>query len=783
MILLDVFIGLVLIYFLYSLLASIIAEMISTWIGMRARMLRQGIENILNDIKTKSDSLDRLKWSAGKIKFIIGFIYGIATDFMRWFKDIFLVESKTFKYSNAGKFYAEPTIKYLGKPGDHTWYSLRNRKPSYISKENFVITVLNMFSDKGIGVSEWDKIKFAIETNALHLESDTHKMFQNLLNRSNDAFEDFVKLLQNHFDETMDRVNGWYKRKIGLFIFIIGGFMCVAFNVDTIAITKLLFQNKIVRTELADHAANVVNNAQFDSIFTSQKDTFDRYAQLQKQKKLTTNAMAEANELLGLGWTFPVDTFTKRYNPCTKASCYCQLTKDAIGQAVRLNDTLKLVKQKIKVYKNKMFEVMADSEKAVVLLGLNKEQYLRDSLIYNVGEVLKIDLVDISDIVVDNNHLTITGKRRANLWGKAMYILGQLHPFSTKLWGLLITALALSLGAQFWFDLLKKLVALRGSGTKPEAESQRQALVKEIKLKGSKITSSDPVELAISAYRNYWKTLPGFIAANKSPKANTLDLCTTGDFDPSVLSDSITKIKNDFNVVVNVIHGRFGMKSGDNGYIYYKDNQKRGKIAGVVYNQKTQQNCYLTCAHVLFNNGVTFFDEMDNAVHDKDDKVIGTISNGVNSSFIDAALIDVAKDSADFIKKYKIDTIQKIATIRDIISTNSPVVSICTYDENSDTVKYFSGKVAMYFFDYGFVGNYSMYRMMLVEHDAGPTPLPGDSGSIVKLHVSSINNEIQYLDAAIYIGSAVIDGKHYSLCLYLEDVLKTLFAKPLNQII
>lgn len=49
MIALDIFIGLVLIYFLYALLVSIIAEMISTWIGMWARILRQGIDNKLND--------------------------------------------------------------------------------------------------------------------------------------------------------------------------------------------------------------------------------------------------------------------------------------------------------------------------------------------------------------------------------------------------------------------------------------------------------------------------------------------------------------------------------------------------------------------------------------------------------------------------------------------------------------------------------------------------------------------------------------------------------------
>ena len=46
---LDVFIGLVLIYLLYSLLITIVSEIITSWIGLRSRMLRVSIEKMLND--------------------------------------------------------------------------------------------------------------------------------------------------------------------------------------------------------------------------------------------------------------------------------------------------------------------------------------------------------------------------------------------------------------------------------------------------------------------------------------------------------------------------------------------------------------------------------------------------------------------------------------------------------------------------------------------------------------------------------------------------------------
>jgi hypothetical protein len=50
--------------------------------------------------------------------------------------------------------------------------------------------------------------------------------------------------------------------------------------------------------------------------------------------------------------------------------------------------------------------------------------------------------------------------------------------FTSHIWenffGCLITALAISLGAPFWFDLLNKFVKLRGTGRKPEEETQKK---------------------------------------------------------------------------------------------------------------------------------------------------------------------------------------------------------------------------------------------------------------------------------------------------------------------
>jgi hypothetical protein len=54
---------------------------------------------------------------------------------------------------------------------------------------------------------------------------------------------------------------------------------------------------------------------------------------------------------------------------------------------------------------------------------------------------------------------------------------GATTPFTilSMLLGWIITGLAITLGAPFWFDLLKKLIQIRGSGSRPDTMSEKKA--------------------------------------------------------------------------------------------------------------------------------------------------------------------------------------------------------------------------------------------------------------------------------------------------------------------
>src|SRR6187549_394716 len=89
---LDIVIGLILVYLLYSLLVTILGEIVSTNLGIRARMLQKAIERMLND-----DDEGPGKKKPGRLK------------------AFFITEPKDFKDTFTGKFYTYPSMKYLAR--------------------------------------------------------------------------------------------------------------------------------------------------------------------------------------------------------------------------------------------------------------------------------------------------------------------------------------------------------------------------------------------------------------------------------------------------------------------------------------------------------------------------------------------------------------------------------------------------------------------------------------------------------------------------------------------
>jgi hypothetical protein len=68
--------------------------------------------------------------------------------------------------------------------------------------------------------------------------------------------------LQAWFDSTMDRVSGWYKRRTQAIIFVIGLVVTVVVNADTLTIAQQLVQDDSLRKALVAEAEGTVRNGQ-----------------------------------------------------------------------------------------------------------------------------------------------------------------------------------------------------------------------------------------------------------------------------------------------------------------------------------------------------------------------------------------------------------------------------------------------------------------------------------------------------------------------------------------
>lgn len=114
---LDVFIGLVFVFLLYSLMATIIQEIIATRFAFRAKVLEKAILRMLEDGKTTQDIpyMDRI------------------VEILHLFNLKSLLKGKKV----APWFYAHPLIKYLA---EDNWYI----KPAYLTSANFAKVMLDL---------------------------------------------------------------------------------------------------------------------------------------------------------------------------------------------------------------------------------------------------------------------------------------------------------------------------------------------------------------------------------------------------------------------------------------------------------------------------------------------------------------------------------------------------------------------------------------------------------------------------------------------------------------
>jgi len=181
---LDAAIGMVFIYLLASLVVSAANELIASMLKLRAKNLFSGIKKLLQE------------------------------------------EDKSTLTST---LYRHPLISGLAKKGG---------KPSYIPSRTFVLAFLDVIAPVDADTRRtMDKIQSAIN----NLPEPLKKALTTLFDEAGHDVEQFKSQLEIWFNNTMERVSGWYKRRtqwiqLG---FAIGFAICL--NIDSVHIGQTLF--------------------------------------------------------------------------------------------------------------------------------------------------------------------------------------------------------------------------------------------------------------------------------------------------------------------------------------------------------------------------------------------------------------------------------------------------------------------------------------------------------------------------------------------------------------
>lgn len=388
---LQVVTGLAFLYLIYSLLATILKEFIASLFSYRSRMLEIGIQQMLDGHTISYYWWDRIInvfiWLFGWTRALMTRQRPKAPGHVSAFLAVRpaitgIKRPARWKLNAKGEMFSARVIDHAlyKRSGEVTW--MKSKKPAYLPAETFSDILLDIFGSdatRAVGtrlilmkdVSDYIK-------NHLAKNGELQKILNIYVEQANGDVVKFRALLSNWYDDTMDRVTGWYKRQANFILLLLGLGLALGFNVDTIAIIKKLSHDPTTRNALVQNAAHYIDSRANKDIeatkATGDTTTVKKYvAQIQS---LYDSTIDTANTLLGLGWD-------KRDPLSAQSSAFSHYWQKKLPTAV--------------------FNPIYGS---------------------------------------------LTHPR---------YILG-----------FILTALAISLGAPFWFDLLNKLVSLRAAGTKPE---------------------------------------------------------------------------------------------------------------------------------------------------------------------------------------------------------------------------------------------------------------------------------------------------------------------------
>ena len=198
---LDVALGLIFVYLVLSLVCSALNETISSIFSWRAAFLREGVANLL-DPENHGNGQELTK-----------------------------------------KLYAHPILNALIRPVGRKG---KLRYPAYLPARVFASALLD-FDATGAKRSVEDAI------NAVPSAPARKALMTLWLDANGDAAE-FRRAVESWYDDAMERVSGWYRRRVHLVTWVLAIAVAAVLNADTVRIADHLWKDDTVRAAIVARA-------------------------------------------------------------------------------------------------------------------------------------------------------------------------------------------------------------------------------------------------------------------------------------------------------------------------------------------------------------------------------------------------------------------------------------------------------------------------------------------------------------------------------------------------
>lgn len=357
MLILEICISFVFIFLTLSILASSMAELWAGINGDRGKFLKHSIQRMLIDVSDKKQ---------------------------KWWKNLFSnisVNKAIRKFDNYENIQGEPETReyreFFREFSEHVLIHqiqrLDGKWPSYLSKARFSQVIIGLVVDPSLDTNQgisYQTLKASIQK-VPESNSNLKKVLTQLFSVSDGDPTAFQNQLEAWFQETQDRVAGWYKRQVRYRLFVIGIVMAVGINIDAVAI----FQELNSESQAAELIANTA------------------------EKLIVTIEAPEENSITSV-----------------------------------------------------------------------------DQLSERIGLVKEIDSILTSEEVYIPIGWPVVKNTSSSFW----------ETWGIKILGWLITALAMSMGATFWFDVLDKLIRIRHAGILPRKDLPKNTRPQQADLKADR---------------------------------------------------------------------------------------------------------------------------------------------------------------------------------------------------------------------------------------------------------------------------------------------------------